>query len=81
MLATDSSAAAGPASGVDGEVTVVEELGSQSFVHVTVQHQGRDQIIVVRGAGETDVVRGDRVHLKLDGPIHLFDGDGERIGS
>jgi multiple sugar transport system ATP-binding protein len=65
--------------GVPGGVIVVEELGSQSFIHVTINHQGGDVVLVVRDAGETQTKRGDNVHLNIAGPVHLFDASGERI--
>ncbi len=67
------------ASGLPGRVTVVEELGSQSFVHVTVEHQGGEEVLVVRDEGETQTGRGDNVHIGVTGPHHLFDESGQRI--
>ena len=66
-------------SGLAGEVTVVEELGSESFVHVKVEHQQKETTIVVRGAGETATQRGDRVSVDFAGPTHVFASDGSRI--
>ncbi|MEM7338093.1 MAG: sn-glycerol-3-phosphate ABC transporter ATP-binding protein UgpC [Actinomycetota bacterium] len=65
--------------GTPGEVVVVEELGSQAFVHVAIQHQGERTVIVVRDEGETQTQRGDNVQLAIDGPTHLFDAEGNRI--
>ncbi len=65
--------------GIAGEVTVVEELGSESYVHVLTQHQGSDQILVVRDQGETQTTRGDQVHVGVHGALHVFAEDGERI--
>ena len=65
--------------GFAGEVTVVEELGSESFVHVTVHHGGEDIVVVVRDVGDTQADRGDQVHVGVAGPVHLFDADGERV--
>jgi multiple sugar transport system ATP-binding protein len=73
-----SGGAAG--NGVAGEVTVVEDLGSESFAHVEIEHQGQTLQLVVRGAGETDTVRGDRVEVAIDGPLHAFDPAGARLG-
>ncbi len=66
--------------GIMGEVTVVEELGSEAFVHVRTQHEGGDLNLVVRDAGETATQRGDNVTVGFDGPIHIFGTDGERLG-
>ncbi len=68
-------------SGLAGKVTVVEELGSESYVHVSVSHQGSDEVLVVRSGGETDIERGDTVHIGFNGPMHVFGTDGERLGS
>lgn len=46
------------ADGIPGEVTVVEELGSEAFLHVTFSHQGEPTILVVRADGETAIGRG-----------------------
>jgi multiple sugar transport system ATP-binding protein len=66
--------------GVAGEVTVVEELGSEAFVFVNVVHQGETLQLVVRSEGETTIQRGDNVHVDFKGPIHVFAPDGQRIG-
>ena len=68
------------ADGIAGEVVVVEELGSESFVHVTVDHQGAPAVLVVRAEGETAIGRGDHVRVDFGGSIHVFDADGERLG-
>ena len=66
--------------GLPGEVTVVEELGSESFVHVTAEHQGEPLVLVVRAEGETSIDRGDNVRVAIGGPVHLFAADGGRLG-
>ncbi len=65
--------------GINGRVTVIEELGSQAFVHVAIEHEGRDEVLVVRDEGETDIQRNDNVQVGILGPCHLFGTDGERI--
>ncbi len=65
---------------IAGEVTVVEELGSEAFVHVRTKHQGDDLTLVVRDEGETSTQRGDQVSVAFTGPTHLFGADGERVG-
>ena len=67
--------------GIAGEVTVVEELGSESYVHVTVEHQGGPLLLVVRAEGETMTQRGDNVQISCRGPVHVFAPNGERIGA
>ncbi len=68
-------------SGIAGEVTVVEELGSEAFVHVATEHQGERLTLVVRDEGETSTQRGDNVQVGFNGPTHIFGPDGERVGS
>jgi multiple sugar transport system ATP-binding protein len=69
------------AEGIPGEVIVVEELGSESFLHVNIQHQGETLLLVVRAEGETTIGRGDNVRVNFRGPVHVFDSDGERVGN
>ncbi len=66
--------------GIAGKVTVIEDLGSEAFVHVETKHQGEGLVLVVRAEGETDISRGDNVNVKIAGPIHVFGADGERLG-
>jgi len=65
--------------GIAGEVSVVEALGSESFLHVKVQHEGREEVLVVHEAGDTELGRGDRVSIVVDGPVHIFAPDGESV--
>ncbi len=66
--------------GLPGEVIVVEELGSEAFIHVKFEHRGSDETIVVRTDGETAIDRGDFVNVTISGPTHVFAESGERIG-
>ncbi len=66
-------------SGMAGEVVVVEALGSESFLHVKVQHEGRDELLVVHEAGDTDFGRGDNVTIAVTGPVHVFAPDGDSV--
>ena len=65
--------------GLAGKVSVVEELGSESFIHVQVEHQGDTSTLVVRDAGETAVGRGDNVNIEVIGATHVFGPDGLRV--
>ena len=67
--------------GVAGEVVVVEELGSESYVHVHIEHQGATQTVVVRDEGETSTRRGDNVNIEVAGKVHVFDTSGARVGA
>jgi multiple sugar transport system ATP-binding protein len=66
--------------GIDGEVTIVEALGSESFLHVRITHQGEEQLLVVRAPGDTELDRGDHVSLAVSGTVHVFGPDGARVG-
>ncbi len=68
------------AEGLAGKVIVVEELGSESFIHVQVDHQHEPITLVVRAPGETEIDRGDNVKIAIDGPTHVFTTDGRRLG-
>ncbi len=65
--------------GSPGEVVVVEALGSESFIHVRTLHQGTEQLLVVREDGQSEVGRGDQVTVSINGPVHVFGSDGERL--
>jgi len=65
--------------GIAGEVSVVEALGSESFIHVKMQHEGREEVLVVHEAGDTQHGRGDHVTVVVNGPVHLFAPDGESL--
>ena len=67
--------------GLAGEVSVVEALGSESFVHVRIAHEGEEQLIVARVDGQSEVNRGDTITLAIDGPAHVFGDDGLRIST
>ena len=68
--------------GVNAEVSVVEELGSDAFVHTTMMNGGEKTTVVVRLDGETSTVRGDNISIGIDGPVHVFEADsGRRLGS
>ncbi|MFK8026418.1 MAG: ABC transporter ATP-binding protein [Ilumatobacter sp.] len=66
--------------GMFGEVVVVEALGSESFLHVKVEHQGAEDLLVVRADGDTELDRGDTIALTITGTVHVFGPDGERLG-
>ena len=65
--------------GAVGEVIVVEELGSEAYVHVRVRHEDREELLVVRVGGETTIERGDDVHVGSPDKVHFFDPGGDRL--
>jgi len=65
--------------GVPAEVVVVEELGSESFVFVEMEHLGQTIRLRVRTDAEYAATRGDRTFLEVLGPVHVFGPDGLRL--
>jgi multiple sugar transport system ATP-binding protein len=65
--------------GVPAEVVVVEELGSESFVFVEVEHLGQTTRLRVRADADDRVARGDRTCVRVLGPVHVFGPDGLRL--
>jgi multiple sugar transport system ATP-binding protein len=63
----------GDAGSIPARVRVVEDLGSEVFVHLVVDHEGEERRIVAKVdppfAGEP----GENVRLALQGDVHLFD--------
>jgi multiple sugar transport system ATP-binding protein len=66
-------------SGVPAEVVVVEELGSETFVFLRLEHAGETIQIRVRVSADTAIGRGDHVFLHAIGPVHVFGPDGKRL--
>jgi multiple sugar transport system ATP-binding protein len=58
---------------IPARIRLVEDLGSEVFVHLIIAHEGEDRRIVAKVdppfAGRPD----DNVRLKLRGKVHLFD--------
>jgi len=67
--------------GSSAKVSVVEDLGSEAFVHTVMPHQGREETVVVRVPGETSIARGDTLQIDVNGPLHIFEKEsGTRLG-
>jgi multiple sugar transport system ATP-binding protein len=66
---------------LEGEIRTVEDLGSEIFVHVAVDHGGKRLPLVSKMSPPFEGATGDRVRLQITGTTHLFAGDGHRIGS
>ena len=58
---------------------VVEELGSETFVFVEIEHLGKTTRIRVRVDADYQVARGDNTHVGVLGPVHVFGADGLRF--
>jgi multiple sugar transport system ATP-binding protein len=66
---------------LNGEIRTVEDLGSEMFVHVGVDHRGERLPLVAKMSPPFEGATGDRVALQITGTTHVFDGGGSRVGS
>jgi multiple sugar transport system ATP-binding protein len=62
-------------------IRTVEDLGSEVFVHVIVEHQGETLPLVSKMLPPFEGQPGDNVGLQITGATHLFAEDGSRIAS
>jgi multiple sugar transport system ATP-binding protein len=62
-------------------IRTVEDLGSEMFVHVAVEHQGESHPLIAKVSPPFEGAPGDPVGLQLEGTTHLFGEDGLRIAS
>jgi multiple sugar transport system ATP-binding protein len=58
---------------VAGRIRVVEDLGSEAFVHLVIDHEGEERRIVAKAAAPFAGSPNDTVRLGLRGTVHLFD--------
>jgi multiple sugar transport system ATP-binding protein len=63
------------------QIRTVEDLGSEVFVHVAIEHQGEHVPLVSKMAPPFEGEAGENIGLQLVGTTHYFDGDGARITS
>jgi multiple sugar transport system ATP-binding protein len=66
---------------LQAKIRVVEDLGSEVFVHVLFEHRGETLGLVSKTAPPFDGNPGDSIALQLAGTTHLFGGDGGRLAS
>jgi multiple sugar transport system ATP-binding protein len=64
-----------------GKIRTVEDLGSEVFVHVAVDHNGDSMSLVSKMSPPFAGQPGESVGLQITGTTHLFAGDGLRIAS
>jgi multiple sugar transport system ATP-binding protein len=62
-------------------IRTVEDLGSEMFVHVAVEHEGESQPLIAKMSPPFEGSAGDTVGLQIAGTTHLFGEDGLRIAS
>jgi multiple sugar transport system ATP-binding protein len=58
---------------VAGRIRVVEDLGSEAFVHLVIDHEGEERRIVARAAAPFAGSPDDNVRVGLHGTLHVFD--------
>jgi multiple sugar transport system ATP-binding protein len=63
---------------IAARIRVVEDLGSEVFVHLVIQHQGEDHRLVAKVAPPFAGAVDDNVQIGLRGAVHLFDPDESR---
>ena len=66
---------------IPGEIRVVEDLGSEVFVHVAVQHQGDTVSIVAKVPAPFAGRPGEPVQIGVRGAVHVFDAGGQRLAT
>jgi multiple sugar transport system ATP-binding protein len=66
---------------LQAQIRTVEDLGSEVFVHLTIEHAGETLPIVAKMAPPFDGRAGDTVGVQVIGAVHLFGAGGERIAS
>ena len=73
----------GTEGGLPVQVTVVEELGADSFVYGTSDIEGMPSSIIVRVSERDSIHEGDIIHVTTDPHhVHVFDTDsGERLSA
>jgi multiple sugar transport system ATP-binding protein len=64
-----------------GRIRNVEDLGSEMFVHVAVEHHGESVPLIAKVSPPFGGAAGDRVGLQIAGTTHLFGEDGSRLAS
>jgi multiple sugar transport system ATP-binding protein len=58
---------------ITGRIRIAEDLGSEVFVHLVIDHDGEERRIVAKVDAPFSGSSGDNVRLALRGTLHLFD--------
>jgi multiple sugar transport system ATP-binding protein len=66
---------AGP---IAARIRVIEDLGSEVFVHLVIHHDGEDRRLVAKAAAPFAGAVDDNVQIGLRGAVHLFDASEAR---
>jgi multiple sugar transport system ATP-binding protein len=62
-------------------IRTVEDLGSESFVHVAFDHEGETMSAVSKMPAPFKGETGDPIDVQLTGTVHLFDPGGARLAT
>jgi multiple sugar transport system ATP-binding protein len=78
IISAEQAASTG---GIPVEVSVVEELGADSYVYGTSDVEGTPNALTIRIAERDTVHKGEVIHVTTEpGSVHVFDGaTGERV--
>jgi multiple sugar transport system ATP-binding protein len=63
------------------KIRTVEDLGSEVFVHLALEHRGQPLALVSKMMPPFDGQPGDNIGLQIIGTTHLFADDGSRLAS
>jgi multiple sugar transport system ATP-binding protein len=63
---------------IAARIRVIEDLGSEVFVHLVIQHDGEDHRLVAKAAAPFAGAVDDNVQIGLHGEVHLFDASEAR---
>ena len=66
---------------IDARIRVVEDLGSEVFVHLVLDHEGSEHRVVAKTAAPFAGAAGENVKAALSGSVHLFDSEGSRFAT
>jgi multiple sugar transport system ATP-binding protein len=63
---------------IAARIRVIEDLGSEVFVHLVIDHEGEDRRLVAKAGAPFVGAVDDNVQIGLRGAVHLFDSDETR---
>ncbi len=66
---------------LSGRIRTVEDLGSEAFIHVQCEHEGRTESLVVKMPTPFSGRPGDDVTVQLRGKVHVFGTDELRLAT
>jgi multiple sugar transport system ATP-binding protein len=63
---------------IAARIRVIEDLGSEVFVHLVIHHEGEERRLVAKATAPFEGAVDDNVQIGLRGAVHLFDSDETR---